>query len=160
MEKKKAFRINPEKASARVSINSFMMGNLFFILTLIWTLNPEKFSIAIIGQLVLAIPLLFVSSLAYSKIGYWKETKYWDHLGWFTHNIGNSFVLNVAGLVTATVFLNLAFVYFGLTILCMLAYFLVNVIYRPYTLREQLFKFSLFMVVLFAGGIIPLLHLI
>jgi len=112
---------------------------------------------AVIGQLVLAIPLLFVSSLAYAKIGYWKETKYWDYLEWFTYNIGNNFVLNVVGLVTSTVFMNLAFVYFGVVILVMIAYFSINVFYRPYTLKEQLFKFSLFMIVLLLGGILPLL---
>lgn len=159
MAKEDLFRTNPEKASAKVSINSFMIASLFFILTLIWTLNPEKFSSIIIYELVLAIPLLFVSSLSYSKIGYWKETKLWDWLGWFTNNIGNIFVLNVVGLIAATFSIKLSFLYFGLTILLMFIYSLINIIYRHNKLAEKLFKFLFFLVILFLGGIYPLLNL-
>ena len=150
------FTTNPEKASAKVAINSFMMGSLFFILTIIWTLNPEKFSIFIISQIVLAIPLLFVSSLAYSKIGYWKEIRLWDALGWFTNTTGNAFILNVVGLITATVSQNLAFVYFALLISLMAIYSLINVAYKRHALRPKLFKFFYFVAVLVLGGIMPI----
>jgi hypothetical protein len=55
-----------------------MMGSLFFILTLVWTLGVQKFNGFIIGQLVMAIPLLFVSSLAYAKVSYREKNKPFD----------------------------------------------------------------------------------
>ncbi len=100
---------NPQKSANKVTINSFMMGSLFFILTLIITLDPNKFSHAVIYQLVLAIPLLYVSSLAYSKLGYWKEVHEWDALGWLTNTTGNLFVINSIGLVASKFSHNLAY---------------------------------------------------
>lgn len=151
------FKTNPEKSANRVSINSFMMGSLFFILTLILTLSPEKFNMVILSQLVLAIPLLFVSSLAYSKIGYWKDTKHWDTFGWFTNNLGSIFILNVVGLITATFSKNLAFAYFGLTLILMLIYSSINVLNNPSNLKEKTFKFLFFVAILFLGGIMHLI---
>ncbi|HLD04283.1 MAG TPA: hypothetical protein VJG90_01045 [Candidatus Nanoarchaeia archaeon] len=156
-KKEDFFQTNPQKASAKVTINSFMMGSLFFILTLIWSLNPEKFSLSIITQLVLAIPLLFISSLAYSKIGYWKEVKLWDYLGWFTNNLGNIFILNVIGLMTSKLYLSLAWIYFSLIVMLMVIYSWINCVYSPYALREKAFKLIFFLVVLLLGGILPLL---
>jgi hypothetical protein len=155
-EKGDIFETKPEKAIGKITINAFMIGSLFMIITLIWTLDPHKFSLVIITQLVLAIPLLFVSSLAYTKLGYWKETKLWDEFGWFTNNIGNIFVLNIIGLITSTVNRNLSFVYFGLIILLMLIYSIINIIYKPRAIGEKLFKFIFFIVILSLGGIVPI----
>ena len=148
--------VNSHKSSTRVRINSFMMGSLFFILTLIWTLSPGKFSVFIISQIVLAIPMLFVSSLAYSKIGYWKEVRLWDLLGWFTNNVGSIFILNAVGLMTAQIHKFTAICYFILLIILMAIYSVINVIYKPKTLKEKIFKFTFFVFVLIVGGIIPL----
>ena len=150
------FKTNPTKASVRVNINSLMMGSLFFILTLIWTLNPLKFSVFIIAQIVYAIPLLFVSSLAYSKIGYSEDTRTWDSLGWFSNNIGSIFILNVVGLMTATLFRTIAFSYFGLIVLLMGIYSIINVSHRQNQSKEKLFKYIFFVAVLVLGGILPL----
>ena len=95
------FRTNAEKSASKVNIDSIMMGCLFFVFTLIWTLNPKQFNPMAITQLVLAIPLLFVSSLAYTKLSYRKEIKHWDYLGWYTNTIGNAFVLNVVGILVS-----------------------------------------------------------
>lgn len=151
------FQTNADKADSKVTINSFMMGSLFFVLTLIWTLNPSKFGIFIVAQIVLAIPMLFVSSLAYAKIRHWEEVKLWDMLGWFTSNVGNIFVLNAVGLVTAQIYKNVAFLYFGLLVVLMGAYSMINVVYRRKTLKEKIFKFAFFIAVLFLGGILPLI---
>jgi hypothetical protein len=152
-----AFFTNPEKASARVAINSFMIGSLFMILTFIWTLNPQKFSTIILVQIVLAIPMLFVSSLAYAKVGYWKEVKLWDLLGWVTNNFGTIFVINVVGLITATFTKNVALIYFSLTLVLMIIYSAINIYYKPKSWKEKLFKFLFFAVFLYLGGLMPLL---
>ena len=154
---KDIFRTNANKASSKVTINSFMMGSLFFILTLIWTLNPSKFSIFIIAQIVLAIPMLFVSSLAYAKIGYWEKVELWDALGWFTNNIGSIFILNAVGLIAGQISKTLAVCYFLLLILLMAAYSTINVVYKPKTLKEKIFKLVFFVSILVLGGVLPLL---
>ena len=153
---KDIFQTNANKASSKVTINSFMMGSLFFVLTLIWTLNPSKFSIFIVAQIVLAIPMLFVSSLAYAKIGYWEKVQLWDILGWFTNNIGSIFILNAVGLITAQIYEAVAVCYFFLLIILMAFYSIINVVYKRKTLREKIFKFIFFLVVLTLGGILPL----
>lgn len=151
------FQTNANKASAKVAINSFMIGSLFFVLTLIWTLNPSKFSIFIIAQIVFAIPMLFVSSLAYAKISHWEKVKLWDALGWFTNNIGSIFILNSIGLMTAQGYKSIAIIYFLLLIILMAIYSMINVIYRIKTLKEKIFKFAFFVFVLTLGGILPLI---
>lgn len=151
------FKANPEKAASRVTINSFMIGSLFFVFTLIWTLNPHKFSQLVIFQLVLAIPMLFVSSLAYAKVGYRKEIEHWDMLGWYTNNIGNTFVLNVVGLLVATEYPWIAYVYFLSILALMLMYSIINVVINPETLGEKIFKYLFFVFFIFALGIFPLL---
>jgi len=154
---KDIFSTNESKAASKVTINSFMMGSLFFVLTLIWTLNPAKFSLFIVAQIVLAIPLLFVSSLAYAKIGYWKKVQMWDVLGWFTSNVGSIFILNAVGLITAQIFESVAFLYFILLIVLMAIYSAINIVYTKETLKEKIFKFSFFVLVLVLGGILPLI---
>ena len=153
---KDIFQTNANKASTKVTINSFMMGSLFFVLTLIWTLNPSKFSIFIVAQIVLAIPMLFVSSLSYAKIGYWERIELWDILGWFTNNIGSIFILNAVGLITAQIYKSIAIIYFVLLIILMAFYSTINVVYKPKTLKEKIFKFVFFVFVLTLGGILPL----
>jgi len=154
---KDIFQTNQHKASSKVTINSFMMGSLSFILTLILAISPSKFGIFVIAQIVLAIPLLFVSSLAYTKIGHWKEVALWDALGWFTNNIGSIFIINAIGLITAQLYEEVAWAYFILMIILMAIYSAINVVYRKKTLLEKIFKFAFFVLVLVLGGIVPLI---
>jgi len=155
--KRDMFETNPAKAANKLAINSFMMGSVFFIFTLIWTLSPEKFSSLIIAELVFSIPLLFVSSLSYSKIAYWKETALWDSFGWFTNNIANICLLNVVGLMVAQIFKIMAIYYFSTVILLMFIYSAINVIYGPHLFKEKLFKFLFIVGGLILGGILPIL---
>ncbi|MFA5992736.1 MAG: hypothetical protein WC796_03455 [Candidatus Pacearchaeota archaeon] len=151
------FTAHPEKAKSKIAINSFMMGSLFFILTLILATDPSKFGIVVITELVLAIPFLYVSSLAYTKITYRSEAKLWDGFGWFTNNIGNLFVLNVVGLITAEFFRNLALIYFGLIIVLFVIYSFINFIYHPKKIGQKLFKLLFLIVIIVLGGILPTL---
>ena len=148
-------QFHPEKAANRVSITAFMMSSLFLILTLIWTLSPEKFDPFMIAQLVLAIPLLFISSLAYSKLGYWKNHDLWDKFGWFTGTLGNIFVINVVGLMTATFSKTISLLYFILTFLLILSYYSISMKYKPYLRKEKIIKFVVFIIILLLGGILP-----
>jgi hypothetical protein len=151
------FKTNPQKSANKVTINSFMMGALFFVLTLIITLDPNRFSRAIIYQLFLAIPLLYVSSLAYSKIGYWKENYEWDALGWFTTTTGNLFVINAIGLLALKYSQSLAYLYFFLFCLLMIVYTIINIRQNKKILNEKIFKLAFLLAIVFAGGILFIL---
>ena len=157
MEEKYIFKTNPQKSVNKVTINSFMMGSLFFVLTLIITLGSNRFSSAIIFQLFLAVPLLYVSSLAYSKIGYWKETYEWDALGWFTYTIGNLFVINAIGLLALKFSHVLAQIYFSLFCCLMILYTVINIRQNKKILYEKIFKLIFLLVIVFLGGILFIL---
>lgn len=150
---------NPDKSISRVTINSTMMSGLFFILTLVMTLGPQKFNIYVIAQLVLAIPLLFISSLAYAKVGYRKEHYLFDKLAWLTTTVGNNFILNVAGLMTATFYKNLSILYFGIVTLLITVYYIINIYYKRESLSEELLKLIIIFIILFLGGILPLISM-
>lgn len=151
------FEVNSHKASVRVTTNSIMMGGLFLILTLIWTSGAEHFSAIIVGQLILAVPLLYVSTLAYLKIGYAEKVFMWDALGWFTSNTGGILVLNAVGLMTVPTGAMFALAYFISLIVLMLIYSLINIAYNPHERPEKIFKFIFFLIVVLAGGLLPLL---
>jgi hypothetical protein len=151
------FRINHAKATNNLTINSFLIGSVFFIFSIIWTLDPHKFSKVLMVQLVFSIPLLFVSSLAYAKIAYWKETKLWDSFAWFTNTVANIFLLNVVGLMVAEVYRDMSMMYFFALIGLLLVYSLINIVYRPDLFKQKIFKFLFFAVGVVIGGIFPLL---
>lgn len=151
------FEVNSHKATVRVTVNSIMMGGLFLILSLIWTGGPAKFNVFIVSQLILAVPLLYVSALAYLKIGYSEKVVMWDALGWFTSNIGSIIILNAIGLMTVPINKNISLLYFLLMIVLMLIYSLINIAYNPEEKTEKIFKFFFFLVVVTIGGLLPLL---
>ena len=157
-EEKYIFSTNPQKSTNKVTINSFMMGSLFFVLTLIITLDPSKFSHLIIYQLFLAIPLLYVSSLAYSKIVYYEKTYHFDTLGWFTNTVGNLFINNAIGLLALKFSPNLSKVYFSLFCVLMTVYTFINVKQNEKIFYEKLFKLLFLLVIVFFGGIIHILN--
>lgn len=152
-----AFQIDPEKAKLRVNINSAMIGVLFIILTFILTFGQNKFNALVLAQLVLAIPFLYASILAYSKVAYWKRNKQWDSFGWITSNLANNIILNAIGLIVASFSIALSVVYFGLIAGLMIIYSKINITLHPKLTRQKIYKFLFFIIVLLAGGIIPLL---
>ena len=137
-----------------------MMGSLFFVLGLVWTTNsadPLKSNIFTVSEIILAIPLLYVSSLAYSKIGYSEKYPLWDTFGWFTNNMGSIFILNVVGLMTASIHEYIALAYFSLILILMAIYSTINIVSQPHKKSEKIFKFLFFLLVLVVGGLLPAL---
>ncbi len=152
------FAKNPEKADARLHINSFLMGSLFTVLSIIWAFNSNKISTAITLQMVLAIPLILFASLSYAKIGYERNHKIWDNFGWITTNIGYILFLNATGLmVIAFSSKIIGIIYFGLVIILASLYYIFNIVSQPGTLKEHLSKIILWLVIIFIGGILPIL---
>jgi len=157
-EKCELFKENPAKADARLHINSFLLGGIFTVIALLLTLSLEKVSFIMLIELVASIPLIFFASLSYAKIGYERKHKYWDTFGWITNNIGYLLFLNSTGLIiSAFFFKSIALVYFGLTIILSSAYYILNIITQPGTLKEHLTKLILFIVIIVVGGVVPIL---
>ncbi|HEY4507495.1 MAG TPA: hypothetical protein VJJ47_01285 [Candidatus Paceibacterota bacterium] len=146
---------NPEKAASRVAINGVMLASLFVVLAVVF-LEPEKFSLIVVAEMVLAIPFLFVSSLAYTKIGYWKEVRFWDSFGYITNTLGNFLLIDSVGLLSYSFSPALAYSYFALIILLMLAYSVINVAYNPKLAYSKALKFAFSTAIVILGGILPL----
>ena len=152
------FARNPEKAEARLHINSFLMGGLLTVLALILTFSPDKFNVIVIGQIVLAIPLILFASLSYAKIGYERNHKIWDRFGWITTNIGYLLFLNSTGLIlSAFSFVILTWIYFSLLLVLSIMYYTFNIISQPGTLKEHLLKLLLFFIFIICGGVLPII---
>ncbi len=111
----------------------------------------------VILQLISAIPLLFVSSLAYTKVSYYKEVKLWDYLGWYTNTFGNALTLNSVGLLTSVIDRNIAYSYFGLIIILMFIYSIINVHLSPDLVWEKIYKLFFFIGIILILGILPLI---
>lgn len=152
------FRTNPEKAASRVAINGVMLASLFVMLAVVF-LEPEKFHYLAIVQMVLSVPFLFVSSLAYSKIGYWDEVAGWSIFGYVTLTFGNMFTINAVGLLASSISISLSYTYFVLIISLLLVYSVLNVSTHKthVSFRRQSFKFFMSLMIIIFGGLIPLL---
>jgi len=152
------FPKNPAKAEARLHINSFLMGGLLTVLALIFTFSPEKFHIMVVAQLALAIPLILFASLSYAKVGYKENHTVWDRFGWIATNLGYILFLNASGLILAAFsFKILTIIYFGLVMLLVSIYYILNIISQKDTLKEHLSKLILWLIGIFIGGILPLM---
>ena len=152
------FSTNPEKAAARVAINGVMLASIFVMLAVVF-LDLERFNKVAVMQMVLSIPCLFISSLAYSKLGYWKETRLWDIFGYLTNTFGNLFMINAIGLLAAAISIAFSWVYFGITLLLLLFYSLVNIFYTK-AFGKKIFKFLFSLAIIVIGGIFPLIFLL
>jgi len=155
-EKCELFRENPAKAEARLHINSFLLGGIFTVIALLLTLSIEKVSFTMLIELVLSIPLIFFASLSYAKLGYERQHKIWDNFGWITNNLGYLLFLNSTGLIIAAFFFkSIALIYFGLLIILSSAYYILNIVTQPGTLKEHLSKLILFLIIIIIGGVLP-----
>jgi len=154
---------NPAKASARVTINSFMMGAVFFVLTLLWTgnvqatMNAPFHGLWVSSQLVLSIPLFFFSSLAYAKVGYHADPNVWNAHARTAFTIGNALVFNAIGLMSSLFSPWLAMVYFVGFIALMSVYTRINVRLHPSSSRRRWGRFALLASFLVGGGLFPFL---
>jgi len=147
--------LNPEKSATRISINSSMLGILIFILTVIWTLGAKDYNQFIIFQLVLAIPMLFFSNLAYAKIGYRENSFVFDRFGWVVSTLGNNFTLNVVALIAANFYLKLSYIFVAVLFLGITIYYILNILSSDNPVRQILKLIFIYAIIVF-GAIVPL----
>ncbi|MCK4635023.1 MAG: hypothetical protein KAT37_04065 [Candidatus Aenigmarchaeota archaeon] len=150
----------PEKATSRIAMNSRLIAVITAVFFLIINLKIEILTqnglLAL--QLVLAIPFLFTSTLAYSKLGYRKETKRWNTLGWITFIIGYAFMLNTIGvLVGRYVDVLFGVLFFLANWILTIIYSLIDISYEKSVIKERLVKDSFFILIQIFFGLFILL---
>ncbi len=145
------------KASNRVGINRSLIAIAIGVFFLTVNLNKQILMEEILVlQLVLSIPMLLVSTLAYSKLGYRKKTNRWNILAWITFILGYTFLLNIIGiLLSNTVGTRTALIYFTVTWLVSLAYSIIDISYSKVVWKERLLKDILFTAIIIFLGILP-----
>ena len=150
----------PEKATSRIAMNSRLIAVITAVFFLIINLKIEILTqnglLAL--QLVLAIPFLFTSTLAYSKLGYRKETKRWNTLGWITFIIGYAFMLNTIGILVGR-YVDVLFgvLFFLANWILTIIYSLIDISYEKSAIKERLVKDSFFILIQIFFGLFILL---
>lgn len=145
---------NPYKASAKMGINSSLIGICLTIFGVLWAFAPERLSIEILLQIIFAIPLLYISSNAYAKIAYWKKVKFWDYLGWFTGTTATAFVLNLVGILTFSLGHPIMTLTYFLTLWSLLViYTIINSYHNPGAVKINVFKLAYFILIQLIFGI-------
>ena len=151
------FEANPHKAAAKIGINSSLMAVCLALFTIMWTFAPEKINVKILLQIILAVPLFYISSISYTKIAYWKQVRHWDRLGWLTGNAATAFTLNLIGILTFLLgYSGLALMYFGILWTLLIIYTLINIRYNPKAVKIKVFKLLFFIVIqlIFVNGLL------
>ncbi len=122
------FKTNPHKANSKVSINNTLIAVCLGVFSIMWALSPERLTSEVLLQFILAIPLLYISSTAYTKVAYHDKVKPWDYFGWFTGTTGTAFVLNIFGVLTFSLGHEaMAICYFIFTWVLLFIYTLTNI---------------------------------
>lgn len=144
------------KSNTRININSMLVGVAATVLFVIASISPEilkeEFWLAL--QLVLIIPLLITSSLAYSKLGYKKEANKWNTFAWLCFIIGFAFMINSTAILMSSL---------GLPIIgaaLILVNFLLTIIYAIFdhkygegSILEEVTKYFIFFVIQIVFGL-------
>jgi hypothetical protein len=149
------------KGRERIQINNLLAAISMAILVLIIGLVKAHFNYWAVVQLSLTVPLLVTSSLAYLKSAYRdnKEYSMWDRLGWFTHTLGYSMILNSIFLI---LFFNYhhatAFTFLSVTITLHVIYSIIDYLLLKERLVEKLTKMIFYLLIFFLGSILPILY--
>jgi len=152
------FVTNPEKAAAKIQINNILMASCLAILTILWGIGDRPQDQGLLAQLVLSVPLLYVSSIAYTKIAYREEVKWWDRLGWFSGTTATIAILNAFGIMTSSAgYPSIAVIYFLLTWALLFVYTCINLRYHPRAVGVKVFKYGYVVTLQVLFGLVPVL---
>jgi hypothetical protein len=134
------------KSSTRININSMLVGVAATVLFIVISFNPkilqENFWLSL--QLVLIIPFLIISSLAYSKLGYKKEQKKWNLVAWVCFIIGYSFMINVIAILISII--GLVFIGATLITINLILHYIYAAMDHRYgdgSIREEFMKYAI-----------------
>ncbi|MFH0873605.1 MAG: hypothetical protein V1846_02055 [Candidatus Komeilibacteria bacterium] len=148
------------KAQSKMTVNLYLLTIAFTIFTFIITINPSlvRNNIFLALQLTLAIPLLISSVFVRARISYATKEINWDRYGYVLFIVAYSFLINVVGiLLAALVYVFIAWIFFGVNILCALLYSTIEIIEDHARVKSRVYKDGLFIAILFVLGILPIL---
>lgn len=152
------FQTSAVKAQSRTTLTNLLVTLMITIFALAWAFDPSRFTQPILIQIVVAIPLLSVGIMSYTKTIYSRVNGVWDFFGWICNNTGMILTLNVIGLMLHSLGYNyITGLYFGTTLFLQLVYTMINIHYRPSRFFEKSLKFLYFFALMIIGGILPLL---
>ncbi|MFH1649494.1 MAG: hypothetical protein ABIA93_03020 [Candidatus Woesearchaeota archaeon] len=146
------------KAKLRLDINRSLLAICFALFGIIIAIQPE-----LLGQtpwlpiqLTLAIPLLFTSIFARSKLATARLPKMWEEYGFITFLIGYALLINVTGILLSTkLSVHLGLIFLFSNIFISLVYSTLEVIETKSKLKTRLYKDSFFALLILIGGILP-----
>lgn len=149
------------KATNRVALNRSLLAMIVGVFFLTINLTPGLLEKKILAfQLIIAMPLLVTSVLAYSKIGYHYRTERWNWLGWATFTIAYAFILNVVGILIAQIIgAAAALVFFAASWVCMMFYSGIDISYHQSKIRQRILKDGLFVIIQILFGVLVVLEL-
>jgi hypothetical protein len=148
------------KGENRIHINKFLGAMCIGVLAILLDRPEHKVSSWIIGQLAIAVPRLFTSSLAYSKVCYRdvRELGMWDGLGWLMHSIGYLSTLNAITLMLyAAKYRGIAWLLFLAVVIVFTCYTGMAILADWTRLKEKSFKYISYIVLIGLGCSVPLL---
>jgi hypothetical protein len=152
-------RILSKKGSDRIQVNNILCAVCVGALAILLGLSGNKLSAWSIGQLAIAIPVLVTSSLAYAKTCYRSldEIERWDKLGWLTHTIGYTAIVNSVGLLLYNNhFVGVAWIYLGTVVALFVTYSVIDVICNKDRLKEKSLKLLLYLILFAVGFVVPI----
>ena len=152
--------LRARKGSDRIQINNLLAAVCVAALALLLASTEGEPIIWSVAQLSLAIPILVLSSLTYSKTVYrdsQKEYETWDKFGWLSHSLGYLLLLNAITIYLysmGTQFIAWLFIFtvVGLYII----YSVVDIYLEKERLFEKGSKLIFYLAVLFLGSIAPI----
>jgi hypothetical protein len=144
------------KSGSRITLNMFLLSTAIFAFFTTINLRRELlFQPVLLVQLVISIPLLLTSTLAYAKVGYRERVERWATLGWVTFDLGYAAILNVIGIMVGNIIsTTLAVVFFSVSCGLTLIYSAVDISYSGSVASERISKDLLFIVVQVAFGLL------
>jgi hypothetical protein len=148
------------KGRERIQINNILAAISMAILILVIGLDKIQFNYWAVIQLSQSIPLLVTSSLAYLKSAYRENKEYnmWDRLGWFTHTLGYTMILNSIFLILYFNYhYSAAFVFLSITIVLHIIYSIIDYFLLKERLIEKSIKMIFYLLLFFAGSILPIM---
>lgn len=147
------------KGSNRIQVNNILSAVCVTALSVILTLYQNQPGAWIVAQLAMAVPCLVTSSLAYAKLCYrqTEERSLWDGLGWFTHSVGYSMILNATALLLyRSNYQATAWLFLGITAGLFVLYSMLDVVASRRRSLEKSWKLVFYLGLMGVGAALPI----
>lgn len=156
------------KGSERIQINNILSAITIAVLTILaQNQDSNSYYTIILSELSAAIPILILSSLAYSKICYRSHNEYiyWNGSGWLTHTIGYFLLIDgIFLLLYSHSFIVPAKTLLITTLVLIIIYSILDIVTSPdksvriERTKEKAIKLTIYLLILLLGAIFPIYY--